>query len=123
MDVWLEATLRTNMEFEAGAVSAMVAAGGSVTEWDADATAALQEQNDQLLDEAVGSIEGFEDPEAFIDSLRTTYDKWVEIIAELGYEDGGTLQDLPTWYDSEAIDLMPFAERVMEEIADRRPGA
>jgi TRAP-type C4-dicarboxylate transport system substrate-binding protein len=48
-----------------------------------------------------------------------TVEKWENTLAELGYEDGGTLTDMDQWFSEEEFDSEPFVSRLYEEVISK----
>lgn len=61
-------------------------------------------------------------PEDITDQITAATEKWTKRVADLGYEDGGTMEDMPEWYSLED-DWSDYAKDVYENTgaADHRP--
>lgn len=55
-------------------------------------------------------------PENIQETATRSAEEWVAIAEELGYEDGGTLAEMDSWYTEGSIDFLPFTDRLMEEL-------
>lgn len=123
LDVYLEAFVVTTIRSELDAVKTLRDGGGVIESWDAEVVERLRAHNAKTLDNARKNLPGINDPEALVDRMEETYEKWLKIVTEeLGYKDGGSLFDLPNWYSEEEVDFMPFVERLMAEVLHpRRP--
>ena len=85
------------------------AAGGSVTEFDEDARAALQEANEGLLDNLRGT-DAVSDGDALVDAMEAANEKWAAKVKELGYDEDVSYNDFDTWYDPSSIDLTEYTD-------------
>jgi TRAP-type C4-dicarboxylate transport system substrate-binding protein len=93
--------------------------GGSIEKFDPAAEDELKKIRTEMLESA--SESGKLEPEV-IDSVDATVERWLGIVEELGYEDGGSFEDMSDWYNLTNEDYVPFAERVFEETAlNHRP--
>jgi len=90
--------------------------GGEVTTYDDDVLE-LIDQNRQAEMETVVE-EGLlgDDIES---RVTETIEKWTGIVEELGYEDGGTWEELPEWFDPDEFDAAPFVDRLYEEVISK----
>lgn len=89
------------------------AAGGEIEPFDAAAEDIVAETNAEVLDSAVES--GALDMD-IRQRVQESNEKWSTVAEELGYEDGGSLEDLDEWYDPDKFDFRPLAERVYEDV-------
>lgn len=51
------------------------------------------------------------------DQIQESEEKWTAVADELGLEDPGNLEDMNEWWEDDAMDFVPFSERVFEEVA------
>ncbi|MFA5581933.1 MAG: hypothetical protein WDA25_08285 [Paracoccaceae bacterium] len=90
-------------------------AGGAVITMDEAAEARLQAYNDSVI-EATRSNRFLADPDAFVDRLLATSDKWESILTELGYADlDPGWEEFATWYEYGKVDLGPFMDRFFQD--------
>jgi TRAP-type C4-dicarboxylate transport system substrate-binding protein len=89
--------------------------GGGFFEFDEDARAALQAENEKLL-AALAETDAIGDGQAFVDGMQTTAGDWLDIVAELGLEDEVGYNDFDTWYADGKVDVSAYTERLMEEV-------
>lgn len=94
--------------------------GGGVRAFDADARAALQTANNQLLDKLRGGG-AVSDGGAFVDAMQKASDAWDARVAELGY-DNVAYAEFDTWFTDKNVDLSKYASQVMQTVfGARRP--
>lgn len=111
--------LRNTMDSSHKAVLDSADAGGSITALAPDVEQSMAEQQDALIEDLIGTERVPADTHERMTGLA---DKWTAIVEEMGYEDGGTLEDLPEWYEPGDVDFRPLGERLMQESAlDHRP--
>jgi TRAP-type C4-dicarboxylate transport system substrate-binding protein len=91
------------------------AQGGSITPYDSAARSAVEESNEQKLDE-LASSDALEDPEAFVERARSIADKWREVPAELGYTNEVELDEFAEYYAAAPTDTDEFVARVYEDV-------
>jgi TRAP-type C4-dicarboxylate transport system substrate-binding protein len=122
LDVFLQSSVQNTWGAIAEAVTAIDEAGGGFQPFDADAKEALQEANDGFLEELRGSL-GVDDPSAFVDLAEESSATWHDIVTgDLEYEDVDDYLEFADWYETEDVDLEPYAQRVFEEVLlDHRP--
>ncbi|WP_349827271.1 C4-dicarboxylate ABC transporter substrate-binding protein [Brevibacterium litoralis] len=94
-------------------------AGGEIQPLPDDVqTAMIEAQQQAVVDEVNKGTVG-EDVEARAVELA---EKWSTVPGELGFEDGGDLLDIADWYTGGPEDLLPYAERLYEEVTvNHRP--
>lgn len=97
--------------------------GGSVSEFDAEALAALQAEGDKRLED-LRSTDSVSDGDALVDDSIAAADKWLEKLREIGYPEGEiTYENLAEELDPAEIDMAAYIDVVMTEIwSSRRPG-
>lgn len=94
--------------------------GGSMEYLDEDSERALAQANEEILQQVEEStnVDGAAMNQAVADSIA----KWTAIADELGYEEGGDVNDFTSWYEgptdytSDRSYLQPFADRVYDEV-------
>ncbi|GAA2010086.1 C4-dicarboxylate ABC transporter substrate-binding protein [Brevibacterium samyangense] len=88
-------------------------AGGGAVPFDEDVNATIAEANGALREKVVA--EGL-----LGDDIGTRVDeagaKWAARAEELGYTDGGTIEDVDEWWTPEDVDFTPWAEALYEEL-------
>lgn len=96
------------------------AVGGEVTTYDEDVLELIEENRQAEMQTVLEDGLLGED----IDTRMTeSIEKWTGIVEELGYEDGGSWEELPEWFDPEEFDAEPYVNRLYEEvISEHRPG-
>lgn len=123
LDVFVEANILSKIfPNNAEAVSTVLDAGGQIREFEPDARAALQEANQNLLDE-IGGTEAIADGEAFVSTMETTNEEWQALVAELGFDEVD-YEGFPDWWEAnkDSIDLGAYSEQFHERIlAEHRP--
>ena len=66
--------------------------------------------------------EGVLDPDTYA-TLDESYSQWADEVDELGYEDGGPLEEMNVWHEGDDIDYAPLGDSYYEETAlELRPG-
>ncbi len=99
------------------AVGAVKHAGGTINEFPAEVQDALGEQTQTMSREA-GEKAG---QDSLADDMTAAGEKWGTRIEELGFTDGGGVEDLDEWYDDET-DYRKFGTAVFEDVfQDHRP--
>lgn len=94
---------------------------GTIEEFDDE----FQEQMAQILDgQITAEIEAGNLPEGTIEQVDELTEKWTQRVADLGFEDGGDMKELPEWYSAED-DWSAWAKDLWENTGalDHRPGA
>ena len=94
---------------------------GTIEEFDD----AFQEKMAEILDEQINAeIEAGNLPEGTIDQVDELTEKWTKRVADLGFEDGGDMEELPEWYSADD-DWSAWAKDLWENTGalDHRPGA
>ncbi|WP_101652268.1 TRAP transporter substrate-binding protein DctP [Brevibacterium ihuae] len=94
-------------------------AGGEIAVFDPATEELIKEENARQRQEVVdGGILGDDIDARVNESIET----WSSAVEELGYEDGGSFEDMDEWWESSETDFSPMAERVFEETAlEHRP--
>lgn len=107
--VGLEAIMSENMK----TVESALDSGGKVTELDPEVEELIRQSTQQVVaavseDERLGSN---------VDTkLEEKITSWTQIVEELGYEDQGSMSDLPEWFDAEEFDSQPFIDRLYDDV-------
>ncbi|HJA38310.1 MAG TPA: hypothetical protein H9793_04900, partial [Candidatus Brevibacterium intestinigallinarum] len=94
---------------------------GTIEEFDDE----FQEQMAQILDgQITAEIEAGNLPEGTIEQVDELTEKWTQRVADLGFEDGGDMEELPEWYSTDD-DWSAWAKDLWENTGalDHRPGA
>ena len=94
---------------------------GTIEEFDD----AFQDKMAEILDEQINAeIEAGNLPEGTIDQVDELTEKWTKRVADLGFEDGGDMEELPEWYSADD-DWSAWAKDLWENTGalDHRPGA
>lgn len=94
---------------------------GTIEEFDDE----FQEQMAQILDgQITAEIEAGNLPEGTIEQVDELTEKWTQRVADLGFEDGGDMEELPEWYSADD-DWSAWAKDLWENSGalDHRPGA
>ncbi|WP_169570503.1 TRAP transporter substrate-binding protein DctP [Nocardioides insulae] len=89
-------------------------AGGSIDGFDPAAEERIQQTEEGLVDDLID--EGRLDDD-IKDQMAELADKWTGIVDELGYKDGGSLEDLDQWYQPGSVDFRPLSKRLFEDAA------
>ena len=85
----------------------------------------FQEQMAEVLEGQINAeIEAGNLPEGTIEQVDELTDKWTQRVADLGFEDGGDMGELPEWYSADD-DWSAWAKDLWENSGalDHRPGA
>ncbi len=115
-DVFLEASVAGTWGAMASAIDAIVKAGGSFAEYDADAGAKLAEKNNSLLNDLRAS-KALPDADAFVDSAAESSTAWLKTITEdLGYEDVASFEDFAEMIQNDPPDLSAYTEAVFAQV-------
>ncbi|WP_291795845.1 C4-dicarboxylate ABC transporter substrate-binding protein [Brevibacterium sp.] len=112
-------SLRSDLESNIGVAETALANGGSIAPMDAETEAKIKESSAALIQEQVdkGLV-----PEDFADTITERLDYWTGVTEEMGYGDEGDFETLSEWHDTDPEFLMPFSERVFDEvISQHRP--
>jgi TRAP-type C4-dicarboxylate transport system substrate-binding protein len=94
---------------------------GSIEEFDDE----FQEQMAEVLEGQINAeVEAGNLPEGTIEQVDELTDKWTKRVADLGFEDGGDMVELPDWYSADD-DWSAWAKDLWENSGalDHRPGA
>lgn len=94
-------------------------AGGEIAPISSESEQIMAEVTDEAID---GLIEEGNLPESIREDIPAFEDKWNERAVEMGYENGGDIEELLDWYDHEA-DFVPWYEELIadENLTDLRP--
>lgn len=112
-------TRRSNINSNVEAAQVARDQGGSFDKLDDDTEQDLVETSERLVAEQVekGAV-----PDGFDTQITDSLEKWRGVVEEMGLGDEGGFEDLDQWHKDEEVDLMPFSERVYEEVMqERRP--
>lgn len=104
--------LASTMDSSLQAVKDVQAADGTFSSIAPEVQETMEGTQEELVD---GLIEDGRIDEDIREQLTGSAEKWTGIVEELGYEDGGELQDLDEWYEVDSVDFRPLGERVFEE--------
>ena len=117
-DAYFDGSMKANGKDEA--IAQVNELGGSVVEVSTELQEEIQRFTELQREEVVESgILG----EDIVDRLQASREKWTDRVAELGYEDGGTLADFDDWHDPDA-DYRPLAQELFQEVMlEHRPGS
>lgn len=86
---------------------------GSIAALDEETSELIGQTSNELVQQA---IDGGRVASDIGDQLVTSQEKWSQVAAELGYEDGGSLEAMDEWHDPNEFDPEPFMQRVFEEV-------
>jgi TRAP-type C4-dicarboxylate transport system substrate-binding protein len=110
---------RSNINANAEAAKVALEKGGGFESFDEETEQALVEASNGL---AAEQVEAGLVSEGFDQQITDALEKWRGVVEEMGLADEGGFEDLADWHDDEAVDLMPFSERVYEEVMmEHRP--
>lgn len=117
-DAYFDGSMKANGKDQA--IAQVNELGGSVVEVSTELQEEIQRFTELQREEVVESgILG----EDIVDRLQASREKWTDRVAELGYEDGGTLADFDDWHDPDA-DYRPLAQELFQEVMlEHRPGS
>lgn len=117
-DAYFDGSMKANGKDEA--IAQVNELGGSVVEVSTELQEEIQRFTELQREEVVESgILG----EDIVDRLQASREKWTDRVAELGYEDGGTLAEFDDWHDPDA-DYRPLAQELFQEVMlEHRPGS
>ncbi len=94
---------------------------GSISEFDAEATAALKAVNDKLLASLAKNAKGIEDPAALVEDSKTAAAKWLETVKALGFEDIG-YADFDKNFTEDQAAMDKYRDALFNDIwSQRRP--
>lgn len=91
-------------------------AGGSFNEFDADASAALQEVNSGVLDKLKGS--SVLDGETFVAIAEESSSEWTTTVTDLGFSQEIGYAGFAEWYAAESPDITPYLDTLVTEVFD-----
>ncbi|GGO75118.1 TRAP transporter substrate-binding protein DctP [Nocardioides deserti] len=122
LDVLMQANFEGAWDNAAAAVQQVLDAGGTFSNFDEDAKAALVETN-QELEAEVANSDALGDGEAFLEAAREAEARWAETVAGLDIKGLDTsYEEFPEWHDNGVPDLQPYFDVLWEDVvADRRP--
>lgn len=117
-DAYFDGSMKANGKDQA--IAQVNELGGSVVEVSTELQEEIQRFTELQREEVVESgILG----EDIVDRLQASREKWTDRVAELGYEDGGTLAEFDDWHDPDA-DYRPLAQELFQEVMlEHRPGS
>lgn len=123
IDVYTEAHISAfGIGQDIEAVELMAEADVDYVEWDPAIAETLKELRAEAEAKVTNGETAITDPD-FVSKLQETHAKWAQIVADLGYVDGGDIADLPEWAALDTIDLSPYAAEVIAIApSERRPG-
>lgn len=106
--------LASTMDSSLQAVKDARAAGGGFSTIDHEVQETMETTQEELVDDLIadGRVE-----DGIREQLTGSAEKWSGIVEELGYADGGELENLDEWYEAGNVDFRPLGERVFEEAA------
>ena len=108
-------------EGHAKSMTQLEEAGGEIGPMADDTDQQIGETNDALFEEIEESGLIGTDVQA---RTQEAVEKWQQIVADAGIEDGGGYEDMNDWYVEEDIDFDAIAEQLFQEAAlPHRPGA
>lgn len=117
-DAFLEGYIRMMIQSDAEGLETLRDGGGEVSYWGDDVNAALKAHQDETMEALID-----DGNEALVNGFADSIDQWSEAVNEMGYEDGGSLEDLPDWYVSEELDLEAYLQHYTEVVlAPHFPG-
>lgn len=80
---------------------------GSFQELSSEVQAAIAESNTNRAERT--AEESMLDPEVY-DQLNSAYEEWADDVEDMGYVDGGTIEDMHQWHEGEDIDYSSVVE-------------
>lgn len=104
-DAFVEGYIRMMLLTDIAGMETLEANGGEVNYWASDVDNALLEHQQSIF----ARLES-EGDAAMVAETQAGFDVWSQRLTDLGYEDGGTLADLPEWYDDATFDLEAYLE-------------
>lgn len=104
--------LASTMDSSLQSVKDVEAADGTFSTIAPEVQETMEGTQEELVD---GLIEDGRIDEGIREQLTRSAEKWTGIVEDLGYEDGGELEDLDEWYEAGSLDFRPLGERVFEE--------
>ncbi|MFD1815396.1 C4-dicarboxylate ABC transporter substrate-binding protein [Rhodococcus gannanensis] len=93
----------------------ILAAGGGVGTFAPDAAAAINAEQDKLLD-GVRTGKTFDDGDAFVSRMQDSAAEWLSTLEALGYTDEVDYDGFAEWYAPGKVDLTDYTEKVYEQI-------
>jgi len=109
----------TSLTGSADMAAAVRDLGGSIEQLDDSVVQDLQAVSTEMVS---NRIENGTVPENFGEEVEQSLEKWRGIIEEMNLGAEGEFQNLDEWHDPEQVDLVPFAERVYQEVMqEHRP--
>lgn len=118
-EAFIEGYIRMMIQTDADGVETLREQGGEVVYWDDEVSDALREQYDE-------SVVAMEDSGSgdMATMLEEHFDTWRGAVSDMGYEDGGTLADLPDWFSNDELDLDAYMDHYVEVVlAPHMPGS
>lgn len=111
--------LAANTNATALAVEQVKDADGSFTQLDQETERSIGDAQDQLVEQLI--TEGRLDQD-ITERIQESATKWTQIAEKLEVTDLGEFEDMDEWWTEDAVDFLPFAERVFQEAAlEHRP--
>jgi TRAP-type C4-dicarboxylate transport system substrate-binding protein len=122
IDVLMQANFEGAWENTDAAVEAVLDAGGSFEEFDADAVEELEALHQEVEADIVDS-DAVADGQALVDAAKAAEADWAKQLDELGIDGLGTsYEDFPEWYAKGTPDLQPYFDALWAgAMGERRP--
>lgn len=112
LDINLAESIRGTADASDEAVKLATDEGGSVKQYDDETLATVDEINQDLRDQV--AAEGLL-PDGFASTMDQMIVDWTATVEELGYADGGDLEDIGDWYNPET-DWAPVSDAVFAQV-------
>lgn len=117
-DAFIEGYIRMMLQTDSDGVETLNESGGEVSYWGDSVTQALERQRDA----SIATLEKSGDAD-LVSGVADSFEAWGSTIEDLGYEDRGTLADLPEWYSDDELDLTTYIDHYRENVlAPHLPG-
>lgn len=111
----LEGLMETNLD----GVEQIKAAGGEIRELGSETNEEIASTNEELLNE---TLEAGLLPDDFVDQKSASASHWAKKVEELGFSEGGGIEDFDEWYSASDFDFTGWAEIFYQEVAqEHRP--
>ncbi|WP_349826821.1 C4-dicarboxylate ABC transporter substrate-binding protein [Brevibacterium litoralis] len=115
---WQHGWMHSNLESSAQATADAVEHGGSFTATDEETKQIILDTQTEIADQMIADGVVSEEVRA---GLEESGPRWMQTLADLGYEEGGDVSELHEWYDPET-DFRPLFEEAFNAGAvDHRP--
>lgn len=113
MTVVFKNSRRSNINGNVEAAQIAREQGGGFEQMDEEVARGLVEASEGLVADEIdsGAV-----PEGFETEITEALEKWRGVAEELELGDEGDFSNVDEWHDDDAVDLMPFAERVYEDV-------